>query len=56
MVAATLTISGPGQRFTEDVVQHYVTDVTRVAGQISRELGFNGKLAKSSMYDQLDEE
>lgn len=42
-IAAALTISGPGQRFTEDVVQHYVTDVTRVAGQISRELGFNEK-------------
>lgn len=56
VVAAALTISGPGQRFTEDVVQHYVTDVTRVAAQISRELGFSGKLAKDSATDLLNDE
>jgi len=42
-ITAALTISGPGQRFTEDVVHHYVTDVTRVAAQISREMGYTGK-------------
>jgi DNA-binding IclR family transcriptional regulator len=54
-VVAALTISGPGQRFTEDVVQHYVTDVTRVAGQISREMGFTGKRTKTFTSDILDE-
>ena len=53
-IVAALTISGPGQRFSEDVVQHYVTDVTRVAAQISREMGFNGKIAQSSGTDLLD--
>ena len=50
-IAAALTISGPGQRFTEDVVQHYVTDVTRVAAQISREMGFNGKISHTSRLE-----
>jgi DNA-binding IclR family transcriptional regulator len=54
-IMAALTISGPGQRFTEEVVQHYVTDVTRVAAQISRELGFNGKIARTYTSDLLDE-
>ena len=54
-IVAALTISGPGQRFTEDVVEHYVTDVTRVAAQISQEMGFTGKIAGSSAIDLLDE-
>ena len=55
-IMAALTISGPGQRFTEDVIEHYVTDVTRVAAQISQEMGFNGKIAVSSAIDLLSEE
>jgi DNA-binding IclR family transcriptional regulator len=54
-IVAALTISGPGQRFTEDVVQHYVTDVTRVAAQISREMGFTGKRAVTFAYDLENE-
>ena len=54
-ITAVLTISGPGQRFTEDVVQHYVTDVKRVADQISRELGFTGKISKTLQSEFIEE-
>lgn len=53
-ITAALTISGPGQRFTQEVVEHYVTDVTRVAAQISREMGFIGKLPRTTA-SELDE-
>jgi IclR family KDG regulon transcriptional repressor len=36
---AALTISGPSQRFTDEVIAHYAQVVTRVAAQISQELG-----------------
>lgn len=42
-VAAALTISGPTQRFTPEAVARYARQVSEVAHQISRELGFNGK-------------
>lgn len=49
-IAAAMTISGPGQRFTRDVVEHYVTDVTRVAAEISRELGFKGRFFRAAAF------
>jgi IclR family transcriptional regulator, KDG regulon repressor len=39
-IVAALTISGPTQRFNKDKVEKYIIEVTRVAGQISEELGF----------------
>jgi len=36
---AALTISGPSQRFTDEVISHYAQVVTRVAARISQELG-----------------
>ena len=39
-VTAALTISGPSQRFTEQTMTGYIPLVTRVAGEISREMGF----------------
>jgi DNA-binding IclR family transcriptional regulator len=39
-IEAVLTISGPGQRFTEEKISDYSQQVTRVASQISRDLGF----------------
>jgi DNA-binding IclR family transcriptional regulator len=41
-IIAALTISGPRQRFSQEVAQHFGTVVTRVAAQISREMGFTG--------------
>jgi DNA-binding IclR family transcriptional regulator len=41
-IIAALTISGPRQRFSQDAVLHFGTVVTRVAAQISHELGFTG--------------
>jgi DNA-binding IclR family transcriptional regulator len=43
-IAAALTISGPAQRFTLDVVARYVREVTRIASQISKELGYSSIL------------
>jgi DNA-binding IclR family transcriptional regulator len=37
---AALTISGPAQRFSPEVVQNYAVMVMKVAAQISKELGF----------------
>ena len=54
-IVAALTISGPVQRFTEEVVQRYVKDVTRVAAQISYEMGFNGKRNSNSLAGLIDE-
>jgi DNA-binding IclR family transcriptional regulator len=42
-VIAAVTISGPIARFTEEVVQRYTPDITRMAASISREMGFTGK-------------
>ena len=42
-VIGALTISGPTQRFTEDIVQQYIPLVTRVADQLSREMGYRGQ-------------
>jgi DNA-binding IclR family transcriptional regulator len=39
-IYAALTISGPTQRFTDDVVPGYAAQVTRVASVISNHLGF----------------
>ncbi len=41
-VAAALTISGPTQRFTEENAENYSRMVTRVAHEISREMGYTG--------------
>ena len=41
-IAAALTISGPGSRFTEEAVQTFIVEVTRISKQISREMGFRG--------------
>ncbi len=43
-VAAALTISGPTQRFTEENTEKYSRMVTRVAHEISREMGYTGDL------------
>lgn len=39
-VIAALTISGPGQRFTEEKAAEYGVEVQRVANQISYEMGY----------------
>jgi IclR family KDG regulon transcriptional repressor len=39
-ITAALTISGPSQRFTEETMTGYIPLVTRVASEISREMGF----------------
>jgi IclR family KDG regulon transcriptional repressor len=39
-IIAALTISGPTQRFTEEKVMRYASEVTRVANQISQEMGY----------------
>lgn len=54
-IAAVVTISGPAQRFTADVVQRYITDITRVAALISREIGFVGKGDGTSLDGLIDE-
>lgn len=41
-VIAALTISGPTQRFTDEIVTEYSKEVTRVAAQISRYMGYIG--------------
>ncbi len=41
-VIAALTISGPSQRFTQENVEKYSRIVTRVAHEISREMGYTG--------------
>jgi IclR family transcriptional regulator, KDG regulon repressor len=38
-ILSVLTISGPTQRFTEEIIAKYVSVVTRVASQISLEMG-----------------
>ena len=38
-ILAVLTISGPTQRFTEEIITRYTSIVTRVASQISIEIG-----------------
>jgi DNA-binding IclR family transcriptional regulator len=53
-IAAALTISGPAQRFTSEVIGKYGPIVTRVASQISREIGFNGRLSRSITADLLN--
>jgi IclR family transcriptional regulator, KDG regulon repressor len=40
-ITAALTISGPVQRFTSDVVVRYIDEVTRVAAQISKDMGYS---------------
>lgn len=40
-IAAALTISGPGQRFTEENVSKYISEIVQVAQEISRELGYS---------------
>jgi IclR family transcriptional regulator, KDG regulon repressor len=40
-VVAAITISGPSQRFTDDVIQDYIEKVVRVTGNISRALGYS---------------
>jgi DNA-binding IclR family transcriptional regulator len=42
-IVAAVTISGPVSRFTPDIVQRYVTDITRLANSISLEMGYSGK-------------
>jgi IclR family KDG regulon transcriptional repressor len=39
-VAAALSISGPGQRFTTGKIADYVLEITRVGQQISRLMGY----------------
>jgi IclR family transcriptional regulator, KDG regulon repressor len=41
-VVAALTISGPTQRFTPEVIQDYIEKVMRVARQISLGMGYRG--------------
>jgi IclR family KDG regulon transcriptional repressor len=41
-IAAALTISGPTQRFTLDVLPNYIAQVLRVAAAISNGLGYRG--------------
>jgi len=41
-VVAALTISGPTQRFTDEIVPDYVLQVVRVATAISNGLGYRG--------------
>lgn len=54
-IVAAVTISGPEQRFKEDVVQRYITDITRVAALISKEMGFVGKGDGTSLNGLIDE-
>ncbi len=40
-IIAALTISGPSQRFTPEAIARYIPVATRVARQISRDLGYH---------------
>jgi DNA-binding IclR family transcriptional regulator len=40
-ITAALTISGPVQRFTPVVVARYIREVTRIAAQISKDIGYS---------------
>lgn len=42
-IVAALTISGPTQRFTDDVIPRYVQRVSEIAGVISVGLGYRGR-------------
>lgn len=39
-IAAVLTISGPSQRFTPETINRYIPEVTRVAADISQQMGY----------------
>jgi len=41
-IAAALTISGPTQRFTAEVIPGYIAQVVRVASVVSTGLGYRG--------------
>jgi IclR family transcriptional regulator, KDG regulon repressor len=41
-IAAALTISGPTQRFTDEILPDYIAQVVRVAAAISNGLGYRG--------------
>ena len=41
-VIAALTISGPSQRFTKDVVERFIPVIKRVAQEISQNMGYIG--------------
>ncbi len=41
-VVAAITISGPTQRFKDDTISQYITKVVQVAGEISRDMGYQG--------------
>ena len=41
-ILAALTISGPAQRFTQEVYPGYINQVVRVAGLISQGMGYRG--------------
>jgi IclR family transcriptional regulator, KDG regulon repressor len=43
-VNAALTISGPTQRFTPDMVSQYIREIVRVAYEISQDVGYTGKM------------
>jgi IclR family KDG regulon transcriptional repressor len=42
-ITAAVTISGPGQRFTEENVNKFVDEIVRVAQEISQDLGYTGE-------------
>ena len=42
-IAAALTISGPTQRFTGDILPGYIDQVLRVAAAVSNGLGYRGR-------------
>ena len=44
-IVAALTISGPVQRFTQEMFARYIREVTRVAAQISKDIGFHSSLS-----------
>ena len=47
-VLGSLTISGPSQRFSKEVIDRYAKEVINAAGDISRQMGFSGYY--SSIY------
>ena len=43
-IIAAITISGPSQRFTDEKIEKYSQDILTISGQISRAMGYFGKI------------
>lgn len=52
-VIASLVISGPTQRFSEETIARYIPEVTRVASEVSRAMGYRQGLRRPYWKSQF---